>query len=250
MFFNIPRKLVCMDSQPTNEKILIAGFPSTGLVGAFAISYLVKSLNMERVGELDFPEISPSYAIRSGDLFGPIQIYKKDNVYAVLSWLPLDSVSAYGFIRSSIEFAKKNNVTKIIVPRGMEVLGKNNTPPKSFGLTVSSKSKSLLKEYDLPLIPDASIFGGDAGVVSALKNSEIPSLILYTICRIRYPDAEAIIKAIETIARILKVDVDTEHIETKLEKISKENERLIEEAKQSMQTVKRKPASMPSAGIG
>lgn len=50
----------------TNEKVLIIAFPSAGLVGAFAVSYLIAQLGMKDTGDLEFTKISPSYAIKNG----------------------------------------------------------------------------------------------------------------------------------------------------------------------------------------
>lgn len=233
-----------------NEKTMILAFPSVGLVGAFAVAYIVKQLKMEMIGDLEFSEISTSYVIQNGEIHGPTQIYKKDNVYAILVGIPLDAISAYEFVKKSIEFAKNNGIQKIIIPRGMEVVGGDDTKPISYGLVINNNSKSLLDEYNLPSIQNASIVGTDAGIISALKNLEIPSMILYTICRMKLPDADAIVKAIETIASIINVKINTEKFEEGLEKISKENERLIKETMRSFEKTPEKPATMPSAGIG
>lgn len=233
-----------------NEKTMILAFPSVGLVGAFAVAHIVKQLQMEYVGDLEFSKISPSYIIQNGEVHSPTQIYKKDNVYAILVGLPLNSTSAYEFIKKSIDYAKNNDIKKLIIPRGMEVIGGDEIKPISYGLAINSNSKSLLDEYNLPSIPSATIFGTDAGVISALKDLDIPSLVLYTICRMMLPDADAIVKAIETLAKILNVKVDTEKFEVNLEKLSKENQRLIEETRKSFEKGGEKPAAMPSAGIG
>ena len=70
------------------EKFLIIAFPSVGLVGSFAISYLIAQLRMKDVGELEISKISPSYMIENGNIYGPIRIYNKDNIYAILSGIP------------------------------------------------------------------------------------------------------------------------------------------------------------------
>ncbi|WP_420545752.1 PAC2 family protein [Nitrosopumilus sp.] len=112
-----------MSSDETpDEKVLIVAFPSVGLVGSFAISYLVSQLQMKDVGELEFAEISPSYVIKDGDVYGPIRIYNKDKLYAILSGIPLSPISTYDLVVKSIEFAKDNGIKKkIIIPRGLEV---------------------------------------------------------------------------------------------------------------------------------
>ena len=213
-----------------NEKMLIVAFPSVGLVGSFAISYLVAQLQMKDIGEMDLAEFSPSYVIKDGDVYGPIRIYNKDNLYAILSGIPLSPVSTYDLVVKSIEFAKDNDIKKIIIPRGLEVRDNNNAPI-SYGLATNESSKPLLEQYRLPVIPGATILGSDASAISAIKKSEVPCIVLYTTCRMKMPDDDAIIKSINTLADILKVRVETEKFEERLEKISNDNEKVIEETK-------------------
>lgn len=235
--------------ESTNEKLLITAFPSVGLVGAFATSYLVSQLQMKDVGELEYTKISPSYMIKNGEIYGPARIYNKDNTYAILASIPLNSISSYKFIIKSIEFAKNNGIKKIIIPRGLEVDKNYKKDPITYGLEVNKDSKSLLDEYNLPVIPDGTILGTDAGVISALKNSEISCIVLYTTCRMMSPDDDAIIRSIQSLADIIKIKVDTEKFEEKLEAIRKENEKLIEETKKFFENAIGRPASMPPPGV-
>ncbi len=234
-----------MSSDMTNEKILIVAFPSAGLVGAFAISYLSSQLQMKDIGELEFAKVSPSYAIENGEIYGPVRIHQKDNLYAILSHIPLSPLATYDLIKESIEFAKSNDIKKIIIPRGLEAGEDNKTGPISYGLAPNKNSKSLLVEYGLPLIPAATVLGADASVISALKNSDIPSIVLYTTCRMMLPDDDAIIKSIKTLSDIIKVKVETEKFEERLEKISKENQKLIEETKNYFEKTPGTSTSIP-----
>ena len=58
-----------MKNQPskTNDKILLVGFPSNGLVGTFTISYLVHSLKMNLIGEIEHPDLPPTLFIENGE---------------------------------------------------------------------------------------------------------------------------------------------------------------------------------------
>jgi len=55
-----------VSNETVDEKLLIVAFPSAGLVGAFAIPYLVSQLQMKDIGDLEFTKISPSYIIKNG----------------------------------------------------------------------------------------------------------------------------------------------------------------------------------------
>ena len=234
----------------TNEKMLIVAFPSAGLVGAFAVSYLTAQLGMKDIGDLEFTKISPTYAIKNGEIYGPVRIYNKDNLYAILSNIPLNPTQTHDLITKSIEFAKNNNIKKIIIPRGLEAYENKENDPVSYGVVINKNSKSLLDEYNLPNIQGAMILGVDASVISALKNSEIPCVVLYTTCRMMFPDDDAIIKSIKTLADIIKVKVETEKFEEELEKISKENEKLIAETKNYFENASGRSASILPPGIG
>lgn len=94
----------------TQDSMLLVGFPSAGLVGAFAISYLVNDLKMQRSGELDIGKDTPSYNVIEGNVYGPVQIYKKDKVYAMVAAVPLNMETAYRFINSVMEFAKRKGL--------------------------------------------------------------------------------------------------------------------------------------------
>lgn len=232
-----------------SENLLFLGFPSMGMVGAFAISYLAHHLKMERVGELNFSKITPTFIIQKGKMLGPVQIYRKNNVYAILCGLTLDLISAYEFTKSAVDFAKKNKIKKIIIPRGLPIIGKQTTELTSFGLPVNKNSESLLKKYHLSSISNASIFGAEAGVISALRDENIPSIILYTACRPIFPDPEATIQSISTLAKILNVKIETEKIKKSLESITKKNRRLIEETRKMMQREQENHSSITGPGI-
>jgi len=233
-----------------DEKFLIVAFPSLGLVGSFATSYLITQLQMKDIGELEIAKISPAYRINDGEIFGPVRIYNKDNIYAILEDIPLNPIATYDLIIKSLEFAKTNNIKKIIIPRGLEVGEDFKEKPISYGLAVNKNSKSLLSEYNLPLVPGATVLGVDASIISALKNSDAASIVLYTTCRMMLPDDDAIIKSIKTLSGIIKVKVETEKFEERLEKINMNNQKMIDDTRKYYESTSRASASIPTPGIG
>ena len=84
----------------TEENVLLVGFPSNGLVGTFTISYLVHYLEMDQIGEIDHPDLPPTLFVEDGEILPPIRIYKKNNLFVILSDLPFDPFVAYDFADS------------------------------------------------------------------------------------------------------------------------------------------------------
>lgn len=216
------------------EKFLLVGYPSPALVGAFAVSYLIDKLKMEYKEGLEFSDISPNYFVYRGKLEGPIRIYQKDNIYAALSMLPLDLKLANDFGKTISEFAKNNQINTILIPRGLEIIAKKELPTKKFGLGIGKNSNELIKKNNLEMLPQATIFGADAGIISALKKSGLGCIFIYISANTTLSDGKATFEAIATLSQILNVNVDLNEIKKSMDEIKKKNQQLIQEAKNVM----------------
>ena len=61
----------------TRENTLLVGFPSNGLVGTFAISYLIHSLKMRQMEEIEVPDLPSTLFVENGEILAPIRVYNK-----------------------------------------------------------------------------------------------------------------------------------------------------------------------------
>lgn len=222
-------------------KRLLVGFPSSGLVGGFAISVLADKMDMDLHSDLDFADVSPMYLVDNGKIRGPITIYKKGDIYAALANIPLDVDLAKNLAKPILEFARKEGISELIIPRGLEMMGDQISFDKSFGFFISKDgSKEFPKEHGIEELKHATLIGPEAGLVSELRYSEIPSLFLFTPCKARFPDSRAIVHSITMLAKILDVKVDAAEIKKKLADLKKQNEEFVAEAKKAMQDQKGK----------
>jgi uncharacterized protein len=57
------------------------GFPSNGLIGTFAISYLVYHLKMKKIGKIESTGFLPTLFIENGEILGLLESITKDNLY-------------------------------------------------------------------------------------------------------------------------------------------------------------------------
>ncbi|MFB5612101.1 MAG: proteasome assembly chaperone family protein, partial [Nitrosarchaeum sp.] len=213
----------------SKENILLVGFPSNGLVGTFAISYLIHNLDMKQIGEIDLPDISPTLFIEDGEILTPIRIYKKNNIFVIISDLPFDPYLAYDFADSILEYCKKNDIQKIIIASGMETINKDLKIPKIYGLPTHQSLEEILYKNQISKFLSGSIFGIDAALITVFRKSKIPALFLYTECHPFFPDPEASIVAITTLAKILSIKVDTIDIQSKMDLLRIQHRNLMEE---------------------
>lgn len=224
-----------MSQSENKENLLLVGFPSNGLIGTFTISYLVYNLKMKLIGEIDHPGLLPTLFIENGEIFGPIRVYNKDNLFVIMSDLPFDPELAHEFSETLIEFAKKNNIGTIIIVSGLDSTHRAHNAPKAYGVVTHPKLEKILYENDIPKFLSGTIFGTDAAVISAFRETNIPVLALYCECHPFFPDPEASVYAITLLSKILKVKIDTSEIQKKLEHLRIQHRNLMEETIAALQ---------------
>lgn len=222
-------------SKSIKDNILLVGFPSNGLVGTFSISYLVHYLGMKQIGEIDHPDLPPTLFVEDGEILAPIRIYKKDNIYVIMSDLPFDPYRAYDFSASILQYCKNNDIKKIIIVSGMETINREPNAPKIYGLVTHQSLEEILYENQISKFLAGSIFGTDAAIITVFRKSKVPALILYAECHPFFPDPEASILAITTLAQILNVKVDTTDIKKRMERLRIQHRNLMEETIRALQ---------------
>jgi len=211
------------------ERILILGFPGNGLVGTFTLSYIIQHLQMNLVGEINHPDLPPTVFVENGEVVGPIRIHKKDNIYAIISEVPIYSELSYDFTEAVLAFCIKNKINKIIVPSGVDSEYTDKKDIKTYGLATDPSIEKLMYENDIPKFIAGTIIGTDAAIITSFRNKRIPLLVLYTSCHPFFPDPQASIHAVTTLAKILKVKVDTSEIQKRVDYLRIQHRNLMQE---------------------
>jgi uncharacterized protein len=190
---------------------------------------------MKQIGEIDHLDIPPTLFIEDGEILSPIRIYKKNNIFVIISDLPLDPNLAYGFAESILEYCKKNDIQKIIIVSGMETINNDPKESKIYGLVTHQSLEETLYTNQISKFLTGSIFGTDAAIITVFRKSKIPTLILYAECHPFFPDPEASIIAIMTLAKVLNIEVDTTDIQKKMERLRIQHRNLMEETIHALQ---------------
>ncbi len=227
------------------ENTLLVGFPSNGLVGTFSISYLIHYLKMKQMGEIEIPELPPTLFVENGEILSPIRVYNKSNLFVIISDVPFNQNLAEEFALAINEFCKKNAIKKIVIVSGMETINQKKENPKIYGLITHSALDSLLYNNQIPKFLDGSIFGTDAAIISMFRKTNIPALVLYAECHPFFPDPEASIVAIVTLAKILDVKIDTQDIENRIEKLRIQHRNLMEDTIRTLQQQQEQKTRVP-----
>lgn len=229
---------------PKNPSMLFLGLPGPGLIGTMAMTYVIHALKMELVGEIESSPASIVF-IDNGQIVGPVRIYKKDNMFSVLSDIPIDYDTAIDFTDSVIDFSKRNNVDLIIYLSGIHVPERNPANLKTYGLVTNEKLEKILYDNEIPKFLSGIISGPDATIITQLKNSTIPSIILHTECNYFFPDPDAAMQTIKILSHIIKKDIDLTEFKKQIEYLRLQNRQLMEDTLNVLQTQKERPTSPP-----
>jgi uncharacterized protein len=219
----------------TSEKTLLLGFPGNGLIGTFTISYLISYLQMKLVGEINHPDLPPALFVENGEIISPIRIYKKDDLFAIISDIPIYPDIAYDFTNSIVSYCIAQKISKVIVPSGVDTDSIDHKDNKTYGLATDASFDKIMYETDTPKFLAGTIIGADATIITTFRNSKIPLLMLYTACHPFFPDPQASIDAIKSLAKILKIEIDTSDIQKRIDYLRIQHRNLMQETLEALQ---------------
>jgi uncharacterized protein len=229
---------------PKNPTILLLGLPGPGLIGSMAITYIVNSLKMTLIGEIETNPASIIF-IDNGQIVGPVRIYKSGKIFAILSDIPIDYDNVLEFTDSVIGFSKKNKIDLIVYLSGIHIPDRNTSNLKSYGLVTHEKLEKILYDNEIPKFLSGVISGPDATILTQLRNSEIPAIILHTECNYFFPDPDASMQTIKTLSRIMKTEIDLTEFKKQMDYLRLQNRQLMEETLNVIHGQREQPTTTP-----
>ena len=127
----------------------------------------------------------------------------------------------------------------------METINREPNTPKIYGLVTHQSLEEILYDNQISKFLSGSIFGTDAAIITVFRKSKVPALILYAECHPFFPDPEASILAITTLAKVLNVKVDTTDIKKRMERLRIQHRNLMEETIRALQQQQQDKTRVP-----
>ncbi|MBD3390061.1 hypothetical protein GF415_03870 [Candidatus Micrarchaeota archaeon] len=198
----------------------IVGFPTTGLVGSIAASYLANKLDMELMGYFTSDKIPPVTAIHDYKPLPPLRVYasKKHKLVVILSEI-VTPISLSSKVADAIrEIARKLKSPLIITLGGISMHEKEG---EVYGISTSEElTASLEKRKHIKRVKE----GATTGVAGLLLTPGVfkePVLSLLAETLEEQPDPNAAANVIGVVAEITKVKIDTKELEKEAKILSK-----------------------------
>jgi uncharacterized protein len=199
---------------------MLVGFPTSGLVGSIAASYLANRLEMEMVGYFRSEKMPPVTAIHDYKPVPPLRVYKSNrhNLVVVLSEI-VTPISLSSEMASKIsQIAEKIKCPLIVTLGGISLHQDENSV---YGISTSEELvSSLEKRGQLKRVKEGATTGV-AGLLLTPGMSKSPVLSLLAETLEEQPDPKAAANVLKIVAKILKIKLDTSELEEEAKILAK-----------------------------
>jgi len=213
---------------------LIAAWPGMGMLARMSADYLIQQLDAKHFAEIR----SPSNDIYFKDGMGKLSQYrhrfyyyngKQSDLIVCSGEIQPQSLSAVQQLANKVldvaeEFGSKRVYTFAAVPNP------NDIKPRVFGVVNKPKLKEFLREKGVPLVSgDGRITGLNGLLIGIAQQRKIEGICL--LCEIRYldiPQPRSAQAALNTLTKILGIEIDTSELERQAEEMEQKIEQIRE----------------------
>jgi predicted ATP-grasp superfamily ATP-dependent carboligase len=212
--------------------VLVTSFPSAGLAATVAAHYIVRAMNLPRIGQLDSPDSAPIAVIQSGHVNPAVRVYGRANFAIVVSEFP-PTLSASGPIAEAILAAAEARHVRIVValegvvPHPVDEETPIGDGTESVWFALSKDDPATLTAFQgagARRLEDG-VIGGVSGamLVGGLHRSlTVATLLVSSNVPEGFPDHRAGAALIELLDRFLpEIAIDTKPLRSQAEMIEK-----------------------------
>ena len=215
--------------------VLVTGFPSAGLAAIVASHYMVRVLNLPRIGQLDSSEALPIAVIQGGHVNPPIRGYGRPNFALVVSEFPPTPSSAVPIAQAILDTAEAKRCRLVlclegVVPHPVEEEAEEaaeSESPENVWVVLSKTDPALAASFKAAgaRFLEEGVIGGVSGalLVRGLRSPvPVATLLVSTRGPDGFPDHRAAAALIELLDRLLpELEIDTKPLRTQAEVIER-----------------------------
>jgi len=148
-------------------KVIIVGFPGTGMAGAISAEYIVHKLKFREVGYVRSKKLPSVAIIRKSRPESPIRIYMQGDLVILVSDIMIPDDMCYEFAKELVDWIESKKPKEVVILGGIEKRGQR----KNF--IVTWKTRYLDEVEDLEPMKLGFIVGIYAPLMMELMERKI-----------------------------------------------------------------------------
>jgi predicted ATP-grasp superfamily ATP-dependent carboligase len=207
--------------------IVLSSFPSAGLAATVAASYIVRSLNLPRIGVVDQPDGPGIAIVQSGRVQPPVRVHGRSDLAVLLSELPVAPGNGAELARAILGGAERRKARLILSLEGVVAhppVPEQSETPETVWAAIARPDPGLLEQLKRARVRplEDGIIGGVSGalLVGGIRRTIPVATLLVSARDSGYPDHRAGAVLIETLDRLLpELRIDTGPLRTQAEVI-------------------------------
>jgi uncharacterized protein len=225
-----------VETTPIDEcRYFLIGVPDVGLAGSIALSYVIQEKEMNEVGYLESDAFPPVLVVHDGEPRSPFRLYRKDDVIAMISEIPIELKLLPKIARSIVDWAKSKGVELLITLSGIAVQNRLDIEiPKVYCIASSPSVKNISKSLEIDVFEEGFITGLHAIVMKESLKKNVPNMILLVQSHLQYPDPGAAASLITSFSKLLDWEMDIKNLLTQEEEIRLQLRELMQRTQQQM----------------
>ncbi|UCE38293.1 MAG: proteasome assembly chaperone family protein [Thermoplasmata archaeon] len=196
-----------------SRSMVIVSFPSPGLVGSLAASYMVRSLKLGRVGTFSSDDFVPTAVIYDGVPSPPVRVFggKREcapdelcnEILVIMSELPVP----LGMIKSMsdviLNWCGDKNANMIVTLEGANTPLLPDQEPKVYAVGTTDKAREMISKHKIEPLTEGMVGGISGVLLYEGEEKEKDVLCLMAEANIELPGAMGAAKLVEIISRML-----------------------------------------------
>ncbi len=219
---------------PLEGCIFITGFHSViGETGYIAIRHIVKQLNPERIGVVETKIFPPFVWFKGDSLALPFELFKYEDFVMLFPRVLPHEDEQKEFAFTIGEWVVKEKFQKAILIGGLDNRFKRENEPFRVAATKAGYTEALKLNASF-LDEDLGVFGPLALMLACFELNNFPAITILPFAERGRPDPRAAATAIDVLREKYGLPIETEsliqdarEIEAEIEKILKQQEKLL-----------------------
>jgi len=216
---------------------LVTAFPSVGMVGTIAGSFISEALKMQKVAYVLSDDVPPAALVQEGIPTYPLRILGYDKLSMLVSEFQIPLTLSSQLAKTVLDWSSANGFERIVALEGLMV-GQQAEPEKEvrvFGVGSTPAARDMLAEAKIDQFKIGMITGVSGTLLSEGERLGKDVICLLVEANAMYPDARGAAKLVEAIDKLMPdVQVDLKELYKEAEMIEENVKATVEKTKEML----------------
>jgi len=190
------------------KPVVISGLPDVGLVGLLAASEMISSLKLNEVGAIESDLLPPMIVLHAGVPKSPVRVFADKSLVVIISETAIPVPLLRPLANGLVDWALRKGAELMLSLGGMAVANRQDIDaPKVFAALSEMALEPRLKGA-AEILEEGYIVGAYGLMLRKCTEVSLPAITLLTQAYYNYPDPVAAAAALNTVNKILDLNVD------------------------------------------